>query len=164
MPRQVNKTNYQNITLALGKLLTLYTGAPVEYGDFSKFTQASPSFVIQHARLKSPPQDRHPNYEDYNWTFPVHMFFDYQSDAEAHALIDQYRVTITQALAEYPLLDLGGIGPYPPGQSGHAKDSKLVAATLTGYFELDHKPYALSTYEVWVQERVLANNAGTPSH
>jgi hypothetical protein len=162
---QAQVSNYANIEVALGQLLTNYTGAPVELGDFSKITLSSPSFVIQHARLKSPDADRKPQFEDLHWIFPVHMFFDYQSDVEAHQLIRDYRLVIIQALMEHPQLDVTiANASYPTGIPGHALDSKVISGDLTGYFSLDQKQYALSTYEVWVHERVAVNRAAASSH
>lgn len=162
---QANLSNYVNIEQALAQLISAYTGLPGEIGDFSKITLSTPNFVVQHARGNVPRErQRHPNYEDLDWFFPVHLFFDYESDAEAHKLFAFYRVLLIHALMEHPLLDISGIGSYPQNQDGHAKDSQLIQADLVGYFSLDEKAYAQGIYVVWVQERVFRLPGGTPAH
>lgn len=148
------QSNYPNIQAAIAQLVTQYTGMPGELGDFSKITLASPNFVVAHGRLHSPTVDRKPQFEDLYWLIPVHIFADYQNDAEAHDLINLFRVKLLQGCMEHPRLDFATGSPFPPGLAGHALDSKLMRADLVGYFTLDERAYALSTYEIWVHERV----------
>lgn len=158
---QTAGSNYSNIEQAL-KILAQqqFPGIEVEIGDFSKIRHYSPIMVLQHARLKQTYTDRKPSYTDYNWMFPLYFVFDYQNDAEAHALVAQYRLGLIQMLEQNPLLAVTVPGvSYPTMQAGHAKDSMLWSAGLVGYFTLDEKAYALSLYEIWVQERVAVNRS-----
>ena len=161
MPSTTRGSNYTNIEQALKLLLQQqFPGIEVEVGDFSKIRYSSPIAVLQHARLKQAQTDRKPSYTDYNWMFPLYFVFDYQNDKEAHDLVAQYRLGIIRALEENPLLSIAVPGAsYPPMQAGHAKDSMLWSAGLVGYFTLDEKAYALSLYEIWVQERVAVTRS-----
>lgn len=158
-------SNYLNIQQAIANLVPNYfPGVSVSFGDFTKIRRASPQFIIGHAKLDSPTKDRFPQYEDLNWVFPIHLVFEYESDAKTHLMINQYRVKLLQLFQEHRRMDVfvdNGAGqpvPYPTMQAGHCLDSKIIGADLIMYLTLDEKAYALSTYTLWVRERVMVSS------
>lgn len=158
------QSNYLNIQQAIANLVPgTFPGVAVAFGDFTKIRHNSPQFIIGHAKLDSPTRDRFPQYEDLNWIFPIHLVFEYESDAQTHLMINQYRVKLLQMFQLHRKLDVfvdNGSGqpvPYPTMQSGHCLDSKIIGADLIMYLTLDEKAYALSTYTLWVRERVMVN-------
>ena len=156
------RSNYLNIQQAIANIIPGYfPGISAVFGDFTKIRQHTPQFIIGHAKLDSPTRDRFPQYEDLNWVFPLHLVFEYESDAKTHLMINQYRVNLLQMFEEHRRMDVfvddgtGHAVPYPQMQSGHCLDSKIIGADLIMYLTLDEKAYALSTYTLWVRERVM---------
>lgn len=151
----VQPSNYANIERAIANILKAkWPGMPVELGDFSKITQGTPCGVISHAELQSPLDDRMPQYEWLHWLIPVHIFFDYQDDVEAHNLFRSFRVDLIGLFQGNRFLN-DGIQPNPTGKFGQAEDSKVLRGLRPMYFTLDGKPYLQSSYELWVAEKVI---------
>lgn len=147
-------TNYQAIELAIGTLITNTLGVPVFYGDFSKLVEQTPMCVIEHGELRSPLANRKPNFEDLEWHFLVHVFFDYTSDVEAHRLYTEYRTAIWNLFVQHRQLDDGNTSTYAPGIAGQTLDSKIIRSPLPMYILADGRDYVLSSYELWVLERL----------
>lgn len=150
----VQLSNYKGIEHAIANLISAkWPGMPVELGDFSKITTGTPCAVITHGSLSSPLRDRNPQYEWLHWSIPIHFFFDYTNDAEAHELFRSYRVDIL-ALFEGNRYLNDTIQANPPGYAGQAIDCKITRALAPMYFTLDGKTYVQSVYELWVAEKV----------
>lgn len=150
-------SNYKAIERALANIMSQqWPGIPVELGDFTKITQGTPCVVISHAELRSPLTDRNPQFEWLNWVIPIHIFFDYTNDAEAHELFRAYRVDFLRLMQTHRFLD-DGIQPPPPGQQGQAIDCKVLRGQRPAYFTMDGKTYVQSAYELWVLEKVYVS-------
>ena len=151
----VQPSNYPQIETAIANIMkNRWPGMPVEVGDFSKITQGTPCGVVSHGELRSPLGDRAPQFEWLHWQVPVHVFFDYTSDTEAHELFRLYRTDLIALFQGNRFLD-DGIQPNPVGKFGQAEDSKIVRGIRPMYFTIDGKPYLQSTYELWVAEKVI---------
>lgn len=147
-------SNYPQIEKAIANLISAkWPGMPVEVGDFSKIQQGTPCAVIAHGELHSPEEDRKPQFEWLQWYIPIHIFFDYTSDVEAHNLFRLFRADLIQLFQMHRYLD-DGATPYPAGQGGQAIDCKIVRGARPQYFTLDGKDYVQSAYELWVLEKV----------
>lgn len=154
MTTLLNGSNYPAIEQAIGGIVQATLGVPYELGDYSKITTATPMLVVEHGRMKSPVASRAANIEDYYWEFPLHLFFDYTSDAEAHRLFSAYRPALINLFMQHRQLDDGNTGTYPPGTNGQAQDSKLISAPLPSYFDLDGRTYVDLIMVLWVWERL----------
>lgn len=150
----VQPSNYPAIERALANIMQAqWPAMPVELGDFTKITLGTPCGVISHGELLSPQKDRNPNFEWLHWTIPVHIFFDYTSDTEAHELFRAYRMDFVKLIQGHRTLD-DGIQPHPAGYQGQAIDCKIMRGLRPMYIQLDGKTYLMSTYELWVAEKV----------
>lgn len=154
MTTLINGSNYPAIERAIGNIIQANLGVPYELGDYSKITTGTPMAVVEHGRLKSPLAGRAPNIEDYFWELPVHLFFDYTSDAEAHTLFSAYRPALINLFMQHRQLDDGNTSTYPAGVNGQALDSKIISSPLPTYFDLDGRTYVLLTNVLWVWERL----------
>jgi hypothetical protein len=154
MTTLINGSNYPAIETAIGTIVQTALGVPFELGDYSKITNGTPMAVVEHGRLKSPVASRMPNMEDYFWDIPLHLFFDYTDDAEAHRLFSLYRPALINLFMQHRQLDDGNTSTYPPGLNGQAQDSKIISSPLPTYFDLDGKTYVLLTFVLWVWERL----------
>lgn len=151
----VQPSNYPQIEKAVANLMMAkWPGMPVELGDFSKITQGTPCGVVSHGELHSPLEDRAPQFEWLHWFIPLHLFFDYTNDTEAHQLFRLFRTDILALFAGNRFLD-DGIQPPPTGMFGQAVDSKIIRGIKPIYFSLDGKDYVQSSYELWVAEKVI---------
>lgn len=150
----VQPSNYKGIERAIANLMgAKWPGMPIELGDFSKITLGTPCAVISHGELRSPLTDRNPQFEWLHWTIPIHIFFDYTSDAEAHELFRAYRIDTLALFEAHRYLD-DGVQANPAGYQGQAIDCKILRALPPVYFTLDGKTYIQSVYELWVKEKV----------
>lgn len=152
-----NGSNLQAIENAIGTLIQANLGVPFTLGDYTKIVQGTPWVVVEHGRMASPTKNRNPNFEDYEWQIPIHVFFDYVNDAETHRLFTEYRVAIINLFIKHRQLDDGNAGTYPLGTAGQALDTKIISSPLPTYFDLDGKSYALMTLTMWVMERLYAH-------
>lgn len=150
-------SNYPAIERAIANLMQQqWPGMPVELGDFTKITDGTPCGVIAHGELQSPFKDRNPQFEWLHWLVPVHIFFDYTSDAEAHELFRSFRIDFVHLMQTHRTLD-DGIQAHPPGYMGQAIDCKIMRGLRPSYIQIDGKSYLMSTYELWVSEKVYVS-------
>lgn len=146
-------SNYPNIELAVGNLITANLGIQYAAGDFSKLQETTPLAVIRHGIYHGPLPDRKANFEIVEWTICIDLLFDYTSDAEAHTLFRAYRKDLFDLFLQHRLLDDGNT-PYPAGLAGQCWDSKMISGSKPMYPRIDGKDYVMGEYELWVAERL----------
>jgi hypothetical protein len=153
----VQTSNYEGIERAIANIMMAkWVGMPVELGDFTKITLGTPCGVIAHGTLNSPFSDRNPQFEWLHWTIPIHIFFDYTNDAEAHELFRSFRIDIIKLFQGNRYLD-DGIQSRPAGYQGQAIDCKIMRSPRPMYITMDGKTYLMASYELWVAEKVYVS-------